>query len=138
MGIAVSYRYMDVWRRVAERKIQEAMTEGAFDCLSGEGQPLRLDEDPFEDPSLRMAHRLLRNNGFAPAWIEEAKDLDAEMDTVRTGLRSAGDNASLTRWRERAQRLNQRIVVFNLKTPSAVWHRLPVDPDLEIARRSAR
>jgi hypothetical protein len=45
------------------------MAEGAFDHLEGFGQPLNLEEDPFEDPSLRMAHRLLKNNGFAPACL---------------------------------------------------------------------
>jgi DnaJ homolog subfamily C member 28 len=43
------------------------MDEGAFDRLEGTGEPLDLRENPFENPSLRMAHRLLRNNGFAPA-----------------------------------------------------------------------
>src|SRR4051812_37883295 len=29
-----------------------------------------------EYPSMRMAHRLLKNNGFAPAWIEEGTSDD--------------------------------------------------------------
>ena len=57
---------MDKWETIAERKIREAMAEGAFDNLSGKGRPLNLEEDPYEDPSLRMAHRLLRNNGVRP------------------------------------------------------------------------
>lgn len=55
---------MDEWEDIAERKIREAMAEGAFDNLAGMGRPLNLDENPYEDPSLRMAHRLLRNNGL--------------------------------------------------------------------------
>jgi Domain of unknown function (DUF1992) len=113
---------MDVWRRVAERKIEEAMAEGAFEGLAGEGQPLRIEEDPFEDPSLRMAHRLLKNNGFAPAFIEELKEIDAEAEIVRAELRRKAAGA-----RERARALNRRIEIFNLKAPAAVWHRLPVD-----------
>ncbi|MDR3703504.1 MAG: DUF1992 domain-containing protein [Candidatus Sulfopaludibacter sp.] len=70
---------MDVWNPVAERKIREAMDEGLFDRLEGTGRPLDLDENPFEDPSLRMAHRLLKNNGFAPAWILEGKEIDREI-----------------------------------------------------------
>jgi hypothetical protein len=114
---------MDVWRLIAERKIQEAMQEGAFAELSGTGQPLHLDEDPFEDPSLRMAHRLLRNNGFAPAWIEEGKEIDAAVSAWR---------ANSQRSRQKARELNARIAVFNLKTPSAVWHKLPIDVEREI------
>ena len=63
---------MDAWHLIAERKIREAMEEGAFDHLEGTGKPLDLRENPFEDPSERMGHRLLKNNGFAPAWIEES------------------------------------------------------------------
>ena len=61
---------MDEWHFIAERKIREAMQDGSFDHLEGAGSPLDLNENPFEDPAQRMAHRLLRNNGFAPAWIE--------------------------------------------------------------------
>ena len=66
---------MDVWQLVAERKIREAMEEGAFDHLEGTGKPLDLSENPFEDPSERMANRLLKNNGITPAWIQEAKEI---------------------------------------------------------------
>jgi hypothetical protein len=113
---------MDAWRRVAERKIEEAMAEGAFDRLAGEGQPLSIEDDPFEDPSLRMAHRLLRNNGFAPAWIVEGKEIEAERELLRAGRDQYG-----AEWRERVRALNQRIAIFNLKTPSSVWHKLPMD-----------
>src|SRR6266850_6912645 len=75
-GLIKLVSIVDKWEFIAERKIREAMAEGAFDNLRGKGLPLDLEENPYEDPSLRMAHRLLRNNGFAPAWIEEAKDLE--------------------------------------------------------------
>ena len=100
------------------------MAEGAFDNLSGTGAPVPLDEDPFEDPSLRMAHRLLRNNGFAPAWIEEGKEIDAEVEALR-----ATADSDPKRLRDRVREVNRRIAIFNLKTPSAVWHKLPVDEE---------
>ena len=64
---------MDKWENIAERKIREAMAEGAFDNLEGKGRPLNLEEDPFEDPSLRMAHRLLRNNGFCRRGLKKRR-----------------------------------------------------------------
>ena len=76
---------MDEWHFIAERKIQEAIEEGAFEHLEGSGKPIDMTENPFEDPSLRMAHRLLRNNGFAPAWIEEGKEIAREI-TELAGL----------------------------------------------------
>src|SRR5882724_8638944 len=105
---------MDRWQNIAERKIREAMAEGAFENLRGKGRPLDLEENPYEDPSLRMAHRLLRNNGFAPAWMEEAKDLeraieDSERELIRT--------RAVAEYRERTSALNRRILAHNLKTP---------------------
>ena len=58
---------------IADRKIEEAMEEGAFENLEGAGRPLNLDEDPFLDPAVRMAYRLLRNSGFTQADLRGAK-----------------------------------------------------------------
>lgn len=106
---------MDIWNLIAERKIREAMDEGEFDHLEGTGAPLRLEENPYEDP----AHRILRNNGFAPAWIEEGKEIDAE--TSRLGV----DRSRLAEdeFRKRAIALNRRIEIYNLKTPVAMAQR---------------
>src|SRR6266436_2391386 len=122
---------MDHWENIAERKIREAMSEGAFDNLTGKGRPLNLEENPYEDPSLRMAHRLLRNNGFAPAWVEEAKDLEQEIDL---SCRELAAKRSPDRFRERIADINRRILTHNLKTPSALFHMLPFDAEAEIWR----
>ena len=111
---------MDVWQLVAERKIREAMEEGAFDHLEGAGKPLDLSENPFEDPSERMANRLLKNNGFAPAWIEEAKEIEAE--SRRLGTR---DEVSKGDYQVRAAALNRRIASFNLRAPATGLHKQP-------------
>jgi len=100
---------MDVWNTIAERKIREAMEEGAFDNLAGCGRPIDLREDPFEDPSLRMAHRLLRNNGFAPAWVEERRELERDIAAA------SGSGASIAA-------INRRIRDHNLKTRSPLLH----------------
>jgi hypothetical protein len=65
-----------------------------------------------------MAHRLLKNNGFAPAWIEEAKEIEAESHR----LRSEG-NVSKSDYRRRVAALNRRIASFNLKAPAARLHK---------------
>lgn len=114
---------MDVFRLIADRKIQEAMDEGAFDQLSGTGLPLDLGEDPFEDPALRMAHRLLRNNGFAPGWIEVGKEIDAAVSSLRRD-QAEGRISPEALGREVAA-LNHRILSFNLQAPAAA-HKLPV------------
>jgi hypothetical protein len=118
---------VDPFRLIADRKIQEAMDEGAFENLSGGGQPLPLDDDPFEDPSLRMAHRLLRNNGFAPAWIEDGKDIEAAIARLRADR--ARGRISAAEFSREAVALNRRILDFNLRAPSMSVHKRPLDPD---------
>jgi hypothetical protein len=106
---------MDIWRTIADRKIKQAMEEGAFDHLDGEGRPLSLEDNPYEDPAQRMAHRLLRNNGFAPAWVEEGKELDAEIARLAADRERCGEEE----YRRRVIALNRRIADYNLKTPVA-------------------
>ncbi len=128
---------------LAEKKLREAIERGEFDDLPGKGEPIDLKENPFEDPDLRTVHRLLRNAGFAPAWIEERKDIDAEFEAARTKLSRArtlfgksGKLASDKEWersvrefREKVAELNQRTRIYNLKAPAAVFHRRHIDAD---------
>src|SRR2546423_14190071 len=77
---------MKRWESLVDQKIREAMEQGEFDNLAGAGQPIDLSENPYEDREWRTAHRMLRNAGFAPAWIEERKDIDAELEAARISL----------------------------------------------------
>jgi len=113
---------MDEWHFIAERKIREGMEEGAFDQLEGAGKPLDLTENPFEDPSDRMAHRLLKNNGFAPDWIEEAREIEAESRRLRAAGQASSDD-----FRSRVAALNRRIFAFNLKAPSSSLHKRNIE-----------
>ena len=128
---------------LTEKKLREAIENGEFDNLPGKGKPVDLKENPFEDPDLRMVHRLLRNAGFAPAWIEERKDIDLELETALTWLRrgwqlfSESGESPAPGELERCQRefrdviaeLNDRLKMYNLKAPAAVFHRKHLDAD---------
>jgi DnaJ homolog subfamily C member 28 len=135
---------MNRWESLVEKKIREAMEEGEFDNLPGKGRPLDLTENPFEDPDLRMAHRLLRNAGFAPPWIEERKEIFREFDVSRTKLQRARDlyrdagnlrrrdaeaswERNLSEFRDQVAALNKRIQLLNLKVPGAVFQLKRID-----------
>lgn len=75
-------RYMSSTQDMVEEQIRKAREKGAFDNLAGSGQPLNLEENPFEPPELRMVFKILKNNDYAPYWIEIGKDIDAEFDKV--------------------------------------------------------
>jgi DnaJ family protein C protein 28 len=128
---------------MAEKSIREAIERGEFDDLPGKGQPLDLSENPFEDPDLRTVHRLLRNAGFAPAWLEERKDIDAQLEIAQTILarawklyRPESKSANNAAWEQCAQEfrqtiveLRQRIKIYNLKAPAAIFHRRQLDAE---------
>ena len=128
---------------LTEKKLREAIENGEFDNLPGKGEPVDLRENPFEDPDLRVVHRLLRNAGFAPAWIEERKDIDLELETALAKLTrgwelfgSGGQTPASAEWerclrdfREKVVEINERIKLYNLKAPAAAFHRNHVDPD---------
>jgi DnaJ family protein C protein 28 len=143
---------MKYWESLVDRKIREAMAQGEFEDLSGRGQPIDLTENPYEDPEWRTAHRMLRNAGFAPAWIEDRKDLEAEIESARKTLarvwvvrQNARDTeheaAAQARWLraladfgEKTQELNRRIHLWNLKAPAVGFHRARIDFDREVER----
>ena len=132
---------MDRWESIAERKIREAMAAGEFDRLPRHGEPIPLDQNPFEGPSLWMAHHLLRVNGFAPAWIEEANDIDREIARFRNELATTRHlptwKQMTDQFRRRSTDLNRRILTYNLKSPSLRFHKSLIDLDAEIAQLDA-
>jgi DnaJ homolog subfamily C member 28 len=136
---------MDWCQSIAERKIREAMEQGAFDNLPQSGKPILIDSNPFQDPSEWMASHLLRVNGFAPPWIEDSKEIRASVASFRSALKDAGirlahDHLGRRRaaqgFRERGAELNRRILTYNLKSPSTQFHMRPLDIEAEIAASS--
>lgn len=75
-------RYMSSTEDLVEEQIRKAREKGAFDNLAGSGKPLDLSENPFEPVEMRMAFRMLKNNNFAPHWIELGKEIDADIDKL--------------------------------------------------------
>ena len=131
---------------LTEKSIREAIEKGEFDNLAGKGQPLDLRENPFEDPDLRTVHRLLRNAGFAPAWIEERKDIEAQFELARTTLTRAwqlygpgGTTPNVAAWERNVSEfsalvaeLRKRVHIYNLKAPATVFHKRQLDADAVI------
>lgn len=61
---------MDIFQKIAERRIQEAIESGEFDDLPNRGKPLNMDEDAFIPQDLRMSYRILKNAGCLPPELE--------------------------------------------------------------------
>src|SRR6266550_5378392 len=76
-----------VLRRLADRRIEDAMKEGKFDNLRGKGQPLDLEPMPADENARLMwwALRILRNNEFTPEevrWRKRIETMKAELQHV--------------------------------------------------------
>ena len=78
---------MLVLDQIAEGRILEAMRDGAFENLPGQGKPLVLEDDRHVPESLRVSYRVLKNSGFLP--IELA--LRGEINVVRQLLADRDD-----------------------------------------------
>ena len=80
-------------RRLAERRIEDAMKEGKFDNLQGSGQPIELEPVPAAE-NARLAWwalRILRNNDVIPDEVRMRKELDG----LKAQLAELPDEAKL-------------------------------------------
>jgi hypothetical protein len=147
------------WDRIIEQKIREAQAQGKFDDLRGKGQPLNLDENPFEDPAWQAANQLLKGNGFRPEWLEEDAALREKLAQARRALARTRDwraeqlaalgarmdvkaveqrglvedewTRALARFREALAEVNKGITRLNLRVPSPRFQRLKLDVEAE-------
>src|SRR4051812_4053683 len=86
----MSFKNVDIesaMRRLADRRIEEAMREGKFDNLPGAGKPLELEPMPAnEDARLAWwALRVMRQQNFTPEEVQWRK----QVDRLRTDIDSA-------------------------------------------------
>src|SRR6185437_10737968 len=80
-------------RRLAERRIEEAMRQGKFDNLKGAGQPIDMEPAPAEENARLTwwALRILKHNDVIPGEVKWRK----QIDTLRSMLDSATDEPTV-------------------------------------------
>ena len=67
---------------IAEKRIEEAQAQGAFDNLPGQGKPLALEDTSHVPEELRMAYKILRNAGCLSPELEERKEIHRLVDML--------------------------------------------------------
>jgi len=75
---------MNIFAKIAERRIREAMEKGEFDNLKGMGKPLDLSDESWIPEDLRMAYRILKNAGCLPAELELRKEVMNLRELINT------------------------------------------------------
>ncbi|MDQ3855526.1 MAG: DUF1992 domain-containing protein [Chloroflexota bacterium] len=133
-------------RDVVERRIRDAQEQGKFRDLAGKGKPQDIQDNPFEDPEMRLAYKILSNAGFAPPWVELSNEIEADLQAAervwehyrsqRRRQMDAVHRSSVTRFAElvteldaardrvldrllkRWSEVNRKIAHFNATVPS--------------------
>lgn len=85
---------MNIFEIIAEQKIQEAIKNGVFDNLPGEGKPLKLEDLSGISLEDRMAYTLLKNAGVLPSEMETRKAI-SELEKKISEINSDDDKINL-------------------------------------------
>ena len=89
------------FEQLVENRILEAIEEGLFEGLAGEGAPLpRRDADRLAG-DLWLAHHILGNAGTLPQWLELARTIERDRERLAT---IEGDHGALV---ERARKTGE-------------------------------
>ncbi len=73
---------MICFQKIAERRILQAIREGAFDDLPGAGKPLKLEDDSHLPEDLRIAYKILKNAGYVPREVALRKEIAKAEDLL--------------------------------------------------------
>ena len=144
---------MDKIARSLDEQIRKAIAEGKFDNLPGKGKPLDLSQNPYEDPSWRMAFNILRSSGYTLPWIETRQEIEAEFEESQKSLTRSWTwrcsaveqnqpyamvedewQRALRSFKDKIAKLNQRIFNYNLTVPSDQFKRRVINLDAVIAK----
>ena len=110
---------MDIFSRIAERKIMQAMEQGEFEQLENAGKPLNHDDDAWVPEDLRIAYRVLKNSGCLPPELELRK----EIVTLREMMQTIDDNEDRLR---KLRELNFKLLkLCEMRKKPLLFHDLP-------------
>ncbi|KAJ2948882.1 hypothetical protein O0L34_g5812 [Tuta absoluta] len=120
--------------RLVEDLIQESMSKGEFENLSGKGKPLKDQNlNPYVDFTTHKLNEVLINNGFTPEWIMMSREIDNDIKALEEEIRKERmmlgpypfvQQGDATKWeiichnnRELAKSINMKINTFNIIVP---------------------
>ena len=70
------------FEQLVENRILEAIEEGVFEGLRGEGAPLPLRDAERLAGDLWLAHHVLGNAGALPEWLELARTIERDRERL--------------------------------------------------------
>lgn len=120
--------------RLVEDLIQESMSKGEFNNLSGCGKPLNKHQNvnPYVDFVTHKLNQVLIDNGFTPEWITLQKEIREEIQDLKESLAEErskfgaypfdeeinGDwDEVVSKYEQTAKNINKKINHYNLVVP---------------------
>jgi len=76
----------NIFSKLAEKRIREAIERGDFNDLPGKGQPLELEDWSGTPEELRLAYKILKNAGYVPPEIQAKKEILQIEDLLASDL----------------------------------------------------
>ncbi len=124
-------------RRMADRRIEEAMAEGKFDNLAGMGKPLDLEQPPADEKARLMwwALRIMKQADVTPDEVVHRKQIDVLTAKIDRLTNEAELPALVTRVNEFVRKVNT--MGTNALTASVVLLDLDAERDRLRARLGA-
>jgi hypothetical protein len=74
----------DIFAKIAINKIEEAINNGEFENLAGQGKPLNLDYLSSISPEMRIAYTVLKNSGIVPEEVHLLREIAEIREMLRT------------------------------------------------------
>lgn len=77
---------------LSDERIRAARARGEFNDLPGRGKPIEQDpliNNPFVDRTEYFLNRIIQRNGAAPPWVIMQQEVDTEVSTFRSQMKSA-------------------------------------------------
>ena len=75
---------MNIFSKIAEQRIREAIEKGDFDNLEGAGKPIAFEDETWIPEDLRPVYRVLRNSGCIPPELELRKEVISLRELINT------------------------------------------------------
>lgn len=99
--------FFNIFAKIAEERIKEAMERGEFDNLSCKGKPIEIEDDSHIPPELRIAHKILKNAGCLPLEMEIKKEIKTTEELL------AGIKDTQEKYRQ-IKKLNYLVLKLNM------------------------
>ncbi|MDY6941913.1 MAG: DnaJ family domain-containing protein [Pseudomonadota bacterium] len=77
---------------LVEQRIADALRQGAFEDLAGQGRPLELECNALVPDELRMAYRVLKNANCLPPELETRRQVQ-DLESFISRLDETDENA---------------------------------------------